>query len=695
MKRITLTLLVLYALSGNMQAQDSLPDSLSLSLDSILLELPEVMIRGEHPIVKATQGKLVYDFPRLVANLPVDNAYDALKELPGLVEMNGSFQLAGQGITVLLDGKVSTLTPEQLNALLKSLPASRVRKAEVMYSAPARYQVRGAIVNLILDGGADTPPSLQGELHTAYRQKHYASLSERASLLYSSRRLSADLLYNYNYGRGWMGTEKRAIHTLSDGSKHAIELNDVSTSRSNSHHLRLGMDYTFAKDHLLSFVYTGQWSTGATDGEVLGTETSHTTSKYNTDLHNARLDYTTPFGFKVGGEFTSYSTPTRQLLRSMLGEEKLDFLSSSNQQIQKWRFYLSQEHTLGNGWGVNYGAHYTTTDDRSFQFYYNPETDALLPGNNLQSHRREQTLNGYGGFNKSFGDKLSLDASLAAEFYHTDAWNEWSFYPTVNLNYTLAPEHIFQFSLTSNKTYPDYWSVQQSIDYMGAYSEIQGNPLLKPASDYQATLSYILQSKYVFTGYFSHEKEGFVQTLYQSPDRLVEIYKVLNFDFMQQAGLQVTVPLKVKEWLDTRLTGMSVFYRQKNSHFWDTPFDRKVVMFLFSMNNTVTLSTKPDMKLTLSGMIRSKAIQGIYDLPASGNLDAALRYTFANKKAQITLKCDDLFNTSGTSPVIHFGQQNLRNHYLENHREFTLSFSYKFGGYTEKQRETVDTSRFK
>lgn len=52
-------------------------------LDSIYQSLPEVMITGQRPIVKAEPGKLVYDLPRLIGNLPVDNAYDAVKELPG------------------------------------------------------------------------------------------------------------------------------------------------------------------------------------------------------------------------------------------------------------------------------------------------------------------------------------------------------------------------------------------------------------------------------------------------------------------------------------------------------------------------------------------------------------------------------------------------------------------------------------
>ena len=168
-------------------------------LDSIYQSLPEVMIIGERPVVKASQGKLVYDLPQLIRDLPVDNAYDAVKELPGVTEMNGGLQLAGQGVTVILNGKVTTLSVEQLSNLLKSMPVSRIEKAEVMYSAPARYQVRGPMINLILTSGMGKEPSLQGELYTAYSQLHYESLAERASLLYSGRKFSADLLYSYSY----------------------------------------------------------------------------------------------------------------------------------------------------------------------------------------------------------------------------------------------------------------------------------------------------------------------------------------------------------------------------------------------------------------------------------------------------------------------------------------------------------------
>lgn len=137
------------------------------------------------------------------------------------------------------------------------------------------------------------------------------------------------------------------------------------------------------------------------------------------------------------------------------------------------------------------------------------------------------------------------DFSLAVERYKTPVWDEWDVYPVLNLTYLPADGHILQFNFSSDKSYPGYWAVQDVISYLGGgYSEIHGNPLLKPAIDYSTSLTYILKSKYVFRAWFNHTKDRAVQTLYQSPDELLELYKYLNFDFEQQAGLQASIPFK-------------------------------------------------------------------------------------------------------------------------------------------------------
>lgn len=212
MKRVILLFLLLYGFKSNLSAQEEkqVADSLNLAYtDSLFKVLPEVMITGERPLVRADQGKLVYNLPQLVAGLPVENAFDAMKNLPGIVEQNGMLTLAGQGVTVIINGKVTALSGEYLNHFLKTIPVGRIEKAEVMYAAPASYQVRGPMINLVLKSNTEQKDLLQGELASFYYQKHYESLEERVSVLYSKKKLFTDLLYSYSYGRGRTETDKK------------------------------------------------------------------------------------------------------------------------------------------------------------------------------------------------------------------------------------------------------------------------------------------------------------------------------------------------------------------------------------------------------------------------------------------------------------------------------------------------------
>lgn len=672
-------------------------------LDSLYRTLPEVMVTGKRPVVKVREGKLIYDLPRLIGNLPVDNAYDAVKELPGVTEMNDALMLAGQSVTVVLDGKVTTMSTEQLYALLKSIPASRIENAEVMYNAPARYQVRGALINITLKQGTGGNTSWQGEVYGKYRQKYFEGFNERVSLLYNATKFSLDFLYSHNHGRGYSATDKKAVHTLADGSVHNITTDEVNRSRSHTHSFRVGADYNIAKDHQLSFVYNGNYSTYHSQAGIRGTQQSSTRSNGTDWMHNGRVDYRTPFGLKAGAELTYYRSPSDQLLQSSMQGDELAFFTENGQRINRWKLFLAQEHSLGRGWGLNYGAVYITSIDHSFQYYYDTEEDAHTPKpddtsgipDDMKSRRHEQTYNFYAGFNKSFGDKISLDASLALEYYKTPTWNQWDWYPTINLSYIPASGYVWQLALSSDKKYPDYWAVQNSIAYLGGgYSEVQGNPFLKPSQNYQIQLTHILKSKYIFSAWFSHTKDYFTQTLYQSPERLVEIYKCLNFNYRQQAGLQASIPFDIKQWLSSRLTLVGVWHHEKDNDFWNIPFNRNICYGIAVLTNNFTLSKKPDLKLTLTGRIISNATQGIYDLPGTENVNVALRYAFAKGKAIMNLYCNDIFETGQIKPRIRFDTQNVTNNY-SCYREFGVSFTYKFGGYKEKKREEVDTSRFK
>lgn len=316
---------------------------------------------------------------------------------------------------------------------------------------------------------------------------------------------------------------------------------------------------------------------------------------------------------------------------------------------------------------------------------------------NTDNRYNEYTYDFYVGFSKNMGERLSFSASITGEYYKTARYHAWAAYPTAELTYVMTPAHILQLAFTSDKTYPSYWDLSESTGYISGYEEVQGNPMLKPSTDYSVNLNYILKNKYIFSLAYDYEPDLFQQLAYQSTERLTLIYKTLNWDYQQSFSATAIIPFKIGHWLDSRATLQAEYRQAKCDKFFDLSFNHSKWIGLGMLQNNLTLSTQPDIRMELTGLYLSPSIQGNYDLSNVWVIHAGLRWNFANQKASLQLKATDLFNSmQGDIDVT------LRNkgQYMDMHinsysRNVTLSFTYKFGGYKEKQHKPIDTSRFK
>ena len=168
-----------------------------------------------------------------------------------------------------------------------------------------------------------------------------------------------------------------------------------------------------------------------------------------------------------------------------------------------------------------------------------------------------------------------MEASLMEEYYHTPIWDEWNLFPTLSITYLPKAGHIIQFDLDCDRDYPTYWSVKNFTTYnAGGYGKIVGNPTLKPSRDLSLSLTYILHSRYVASLFFNNSKDEFRQLPYQSDEKKEMEYKHVNFDHVNQVGLMLTAPINIGNWWQNRLTFTGVYQNDKNSHFYDLPFDR-------------------------------------------------------------------------------------------------------------------------
>ena len=201
--------------------------------------MPEVVVRGERPIARLSGGRIIYDVPRLVAGGVVTNAYEALLRLPGVREENDAITLAGApSLAILIDGRKMTVSGDALRAVLRAIPAEQVQSAEVMYSAPPQYHVRGAAVLIVTRGAKGAEAGWQGQVNAGYTQRHYANYALGAALSYTTApwMMRLNLSSDANHTRS--GLDLDADH-LYQGTRHPIEQHDRGESRSRTHLMRL------------------------------------------------------------------------------------------------------------------------------------------------------------------------------------------------------------------------------------------------------------------------------------------------------------------------------------------------------------------------------------------------------------------------------------------------------------------------
>ena len=193
------------------------------ALDSISTrQLNEVVVKVEKPQVRAEDGIMVVDLPEIVKDKPVNNILEALGYMPGVTNNNGMIWLTGaSNVTIMLNGELTNMPLQNLYQLLYNTPVDRLKNVEVMYSAPAKYHVNGAVINVVLK--TPTPlDGLQGQVRTGYNQAHYGSYGGALAAIYAVKDWTFDLNYGLTRSKLWSREETWSNH-LYNGKRTIIE----------------------------------------------------------------------------------------------------------------------------------------------------------------------------------------------------------------------------------------------------------------------------------------------------------------------------------------------------------------------------------------------------------------------------------------------------------------------------------------
>lgn len=685
-KAIALSALLLCAAEVTAQTAETAD---SLSLDSLMKTLPEVTVKGQRPIVKAERGKLSYNMPLLLKQLSADNAYEALTRIPGVSDQNGSFMFSGSAVTLIVNGKPTTLTQEQLVERLKAMPAAQLAKVEVMLSAPAKYHVRGMAINIVTKDFAGTN-QLSGQVVGAWTHNKYNSGTGRGNLYWQKGKFGLDAQYAFTGGSSYAEVEHRANHPF---GTERIPYWDKTENEpfGTSHNYRLGLNYAFKPNHRLDVAYTGKWDKSCSTNRTTGTSTSNQHSDEHEYLHNIEADYSMPFALHLSGSYTRYRTPQQQKLVGSILQENKDYITESRQTIDTWMFSADQEHQFGKGWGISYGVKGQFTGNNSYQRTKDAQGN-FVPDATRSIDNDERIWNLYGGVSKQVSQALSLEASVEAEQYHSSVWDKWRVYPSFNALWVVNKDNVMNLSFSSDSQFPNYWSTMSSVFYSSTYSEIWGNPKLKPYSSYSLNLMWQFRGNYSLMAFANFRPDYFVQLPYQPSDRVAVVMQETNFDYSNEIGLQASASFSAGRWLGGNVFAVGTYRRDKSSAFFDLPFDRSKLTAILGGNVSVKFCKGQDLRLMLNPFFQSQAIQGVYDIEPLFMMNARLSWTSKNGKWGLRLNGNNIFNERFDTQSVQ-GNQDFRMKVAQNWASATFSVVYKFGGYKEKKVKEVDTSR--
>ena len=658
-------------------AQTETPDSISYQ------QLNEVVVKGEMPQIRGEDGIMVVDLPGIVKDKPVTNILEALGYLPGVTNNNGMIGLTGaSNVTIILNGEQTNMPLQNLYQLLYNTPTYRLKNVEIMYSAPAKYHVNGAVINVILK----TPKpldGLQGQVRAGYNQAHYGSYGGGFAASYAIKDWTFDLNYGLSRSKSWNCEETWSNHLYND-QRTMIEddMRRISENWNNT-------IFASAAWKTLKLTYNGQIISGSKSWSLSSGTLGNYTNAYNMlspiGYHNIALRYATPFDMTVGGDYTVYSENRSQSLF-----KGTDFLLSSEnrQEINRWHIYIDQQHQLGK-WQLNYGMEYQHSKDHSSQYYRIsdiPDFDDIL---------NENVASFYAGTQRSFDCGLSFNLSAKGEYYHNKYQHNWNFIPQLGATYYENPRNIFQLNFNTRRIYPSYWELHGGTSHINDYSTVIGNPNLQPYIQYDTQFNYILKQKYMATLYFQYGDKTTVQLPYQSSDALNLIYQTINMNYERVVGLNLYAPFGVGYIWNATITTNLMNRRAKADHFHDISFVNSKWIFYGKLSNSLKFSHNSPVSISLDLSYISPSLQGMANMSGIWELDAGVKWQFGKKRCcELDLKADDIFNKWSPTMTINHAGQDYRMKVHDMTRNLKLTFIWRFNGFKPKNDNQIDTSRF-
>lgn len=690
-----------------------------LEEDSVALN--EVVIMQNKSAIKLSKDKMIVDVEK--AGLGIGNdGLETLAKLPGVrLDKDENVVFRGNAnLQIMIDGKPSLLTGEELKQYLKTMDGTNIKTVEIIANPSAKYDASGTagIFNIILKKSAAT--GLTGNVKTSIGYAEFIKNYNGINLYNNTDKwnLKFGLNYNYSESANHRTIEQTVVNPfLTTVLKQKNDWLPISNSYSgnfgSAHKLNTNAtigasaNYSVYKSDELTNGRTEEFDNSIynhytilkTQNEILNnTLTSTVFYNFATDSLDTKLDaqinyanyqnesdrITSNSYFRAitndnykNNEFVKYQNPTNfNIISAKVDFEKKINKAFSIETGSKYS-YVNNDYTIVLQ-DQNAQGDYVVNPNRSNRLIY-----------------KESILSGYGIANFTKG-KLEFQAGLRAEYINYNATSVTSntknkdqylsLFPSFSINANLESNQ-FKFSYSRRIQRPRYLYLNPYYEYIDTYNVSVGNPNLTPQFTDAFELVWINKQKTSISLFANFSTDEMYQIIDYNKDTKITTLYYDNIGSSKSIGLSYNTSWTLKKWWEAQVSS-EVSFGQAKSDLEGYKFDNSGISYTAGINQSFTLTK--DWSATWNSFYSKNGDYGNTSFKPSYDMSFGMRKDFLNNKLRLNLSAQNVLKKSQWIQTTK--QDNVTTNWVNRWetRKVTVSLTYSFGSAKKKEVKEAD-----
>lgn len=696
-----------------------------LKLDVTASEIGAVTVTGEKGVMLNKIDRKVFTVDKTIAG-QTGSITDVLQNIPSVaVDVDGNVSLRGsENVTILINGKPSTLSGSSRAAILQQLPANSVESIEVITNPSAKFESDGnsGIINIVMKKSFSQ--GFNGSVTANVGNQERAN--GNVSLSYNPGKYNVFFNYgirkNYNDRSGTNYTERTVGDTV-----RVLDQTSKDPSSGYSHTARLGGDYNFSEslsaglsstfalrnkdgNEVIDYnEYAFKKSTLPTTFNKYERSTIENEDGFNTDFaaylqkkfsegHELRFDASYSQGDET--EKSDYDEYLLDDSHTILSQENTD--NDSKEEL----FLISSDYTktLDNKMKLEFG--FKSTFRNNIEDLKGESKNLVTnlmekdPDKTSNFDYKDQVHAAYGTVSQEFGifgymAGLRFEDALVNSTYKTKndtASSSRSFpvlIPTLHFTQKWDDKNQTQLSYSRRARRPNMHQLNPITDYTDPRNLRVGNPELKPQYENNFEFSYMYTSgRNSFSPTLFHKitENQFSMVSYDVSPTVME-HRQENIKSTSSTGLEFVSNVAPMQFWTLNLNSTFFYYKMSPT---DTVVSTHKDNLNFSARVISTMTLTRSTVLQITGFYRSPFISTQGKSKPMYGMDLGVRQNVLGKNGTITLNVNDVFNTQQFGMDIEVpGRVQHVNRKWKSQPIIFLGFTYRFGETqkTNKQRE--------